>query len=141
MSYRSAMKRLALLLLFAGCATATRPSPRDVVDRFLTGLAANDAQVVMSTFAEDATVFFPMNDKPLLADGKEAIARVFNELLHYPPGPKLVPQDVRVTVEGHLALVTFQIANPNVVSRRTFVLREEGGRWLILHLHGSNIRA
>jgi hypothetical protein len=42
---------------------------------------------------------------------------------------------------GEAALVTFQTTNPNMTSRRTFVLRRHGGRWLIVHLHGSNIRA
>jgi hypothetical protein len=48
---------------------------------------------------------------------------------------------LRVQTLGDVALITFQTTNPNVTSRRTFVLRRDGGRWRIVHLHGSNIRA
>ncbi|HYU24898.1 MAG TPA: hypothetical protein VEO74_06830 [Thermoanaerobaculia bacterium] len=37
--------------------------------------------------------------------------------------------------------MTFEIRNPHVTSRRTVILEQRGGRWLIVHLHGSNIRS
>jgi len=135
------LKRLALVLLLVACASVPE-SPRVTVDAFLAALDTGDA-VVGELFTEDATVFFPMNDRPLRANGRGEIAAVFASLFAMPGyrGGLPAPEDLRVQTSGETALVTFQNANPNVTSRRTFVLRREGGRWRIAHLHGSNIRS
>jgi len=41
---------------------------------------------------------------------------------------------------GDTAVVTFQMRNPHVTSRRTVVLERRGVRWVIVHLYGSNVR-
>lgn len=135
------MRPLVLVLLLTSCVSARTESPRATIDAFLTALERGEVQIA-ELFTADATVFFPMHDRPLRANGREEIAAAFAAL--FGPGyrgglPK--PQDVRVQEVGESAVVTFQNANPNVTSRRTFVLRREAGRWRIVHLHGSNIRA
>jgi tRNA (mo5U34)-methyltransferase len=133
----------AMLLLVLSCATARGDAPAQTVDRFLEALNKGDANI-LALFADDATVFFPMNDRPLRATGRDEIAAAFTSLFALPgygKGSLPKPEDLRVQILGDTALVTFQNTNPNVTSRRTFVLRRDGGRWVIVHLHGSNIRA
>lgn len=136
------MRKLVSILLLCACATTSSvDSPVSAVEAFIAALAKGDPHIAR-LFTDDATVFFPMNDRALRANGREEIAAAFASLFgpNYRGGlPK--PQDLRVQEFGGGALVTFQNVNPNVTSRRTFVLRREEGRWRIVHLHGSNIRA
>jgi uncharacterized protein (TIGR02246 family) len=134
----------ATLMLFISCATARDTSPTQTIDAFLAALDQGDASVA-ELFTDDASVFFPMNDRPLRANGREEIVSAFTALFAMPGYQKgrgmPKPEELRVQMLGGTALVTFQTTNPNVTSRRTFVLRRDGGRWRIVHLHGSNIRA
>ncbi|HYC60008.1 MAG TPA: nuclear transport factor 2 family protein [Thermoanaerobaculia bacterium] len=133
----------AFLLLLISCATTSDTSPAQTIDAFLAALDHGDANIA-ALFTDDATVFFPMNDRPLRANGREEIASAFGSLFSLPGYQKgrgmPKPEALRVQSIGDAALATFQTTNPNVTSRRSFVLRREGGRWLIVHLHGSNIR-
>ena len=139
------MKRfLPLLLVFLAVACASGRSggdPQATVDAFLKALGTGDPNIG-ALFTVDATVFFPMNDAPLRANGQDEIASVFAGLFTVPgyKGGLPVPEDLHVQRLGDAALVTFQSKNPNVTSRRTFVLRRENGHWRIAHLHGSNVR-
>lgn len=134
----------AMLLFVVSCATARDSSPEQTIDAFIAALDNGDAQIA-TLFTTDATVFFPMNDRPLRASGREEIASTFAGLFAMPGYQKgrgmPKPEALRVQRIGDAVLVTFQTTNPNVTSRRSFVLRREGRRWLIVHLHGSNIRA
>ena len=116
-------------------------TPNTTIDAFLTALNDADPKIV-SLFADDATVFFPMNDRPLRATGRTEIAAAFQSLFAgAKPGKGMpAPENLQVQTIGDVAIVTFQTVNPNVTSRRTFVLRRSGAGWLIVHLHGSNIR-
>lgn len=136
------MKRLLMvLLLTVACATTGVAPPEETVDAFLRALEKGDPNIAQ-LFTDDATVFMPLNDQPARVEGRHDIAAAFGVLFgpNYRGGS---PQreEQRVETFGNVALVTFQVTNPNVTSRRTFVLRREGRRWLIAHLHGSNIRA
>jgi len=45
-------------------------------------------------------------------------------------------------MSGDVAIVTAHLVRPSTApgtSRRTFVLRKTGDRWLIVHLHASNL--
>jgi uncharacterized protein (TIGR02246 family) len=136
-------KVITLTLLLMSCATTRDSSPEQTVDAFIAALDNGDAEIA-TLFTGDATVFFPMNDRPLRANGREEIASAFAALFAMPGYQKgrgmPKPEALRVQRIGEAALVTFQTTNPNVTSRRSFVLRRDGGRWRIVHLHGSNIR-
>jgi uncharacterized protein (TIGR02246 family) len=133
------VKRLLLIVLLAGCATTTG-SPEATVQDFLDALDKGDPKIA-ELFTEDATMFFPMNAQPLRLNGRAEIAAAFASLFgpNYRGGMP-PPGDLNVQRSGDTAVVTFQTTNPNVTSRRTLVLRREGGRWRIAHLHGSNMR-
>jgi uncharacterized protein (TIGR02246 family) len=133
------LRRLLIALLLAACATTS--APETTVQEFLAALDKGDPRIA-DLFTEDATMFFPMATQPLRLNGRAEIAAAFASLFgrNYRGGMP-PPQDLRVQRSGDTAVVTFQTTNPNVTSRRTLVLRREGGRWRIAHLHGSNIRA
>jgi ketosteroid isomerase-like protein len=139
------VKRLTIVLLLSlSCATVPNAtSPTHTINAFLIALDQGDPTIA-TLFTNDATVFFPMNDRPLRANGREEIAAAFAALFGmtgYQKGRGMpVPEELREQRFGDTAIVTFQTTNPNVTSRRTFVLRREGGGWTIVHLHGSNIR-
>ena len=141
------MKRhltVVAFLLLMSCATVPVTPPIHTIDAFLVALDQGDARIA-DLFTEDATVFFPMNDRSLRANGREEIRSAFTALFAMPGYQKgrgmPRPEELRMQRIGDATLVTFQTSNPNVTSRRTLVLRRDGGRWLIVHLHGSNIRA
>ena len=142
------MRVLLLLLVLAlnACAAVQAPvqspmqSPQEAVDAFIAALDRGDVNIA-ELFAEEATVFFPITNQPLRANGRAEIATAFAALFgpNYRGGlPK--PENLHVQDFGGTAVVTFQNVNPNVTSRRTIVFRREAGRWLIVHLHGSNVR-
>lgn len=143
------MKRLLSVLLFLAVACASTPARDDdadvraAMDGFLAALNALDANAIVSYFAEDATAFFPVV-APERLNGRAAIAEVFNtyvtETKKNVAKTNIVAEDVRVVRSGEMAVVSFQVHNPAAVSRRTFVFRREGGRWLIVHMHASNYR-
>ena len=66
-------------MLFISCATAPATSPTQTIDAFLTALDHGDAMIA-ELFTDDATVFFPMNDRPLRANGREEIGSAFTAL-------------------------------------------------------------
>jgi len=130
-------------VLLLSCASTRDASLEQTIDAFIAALDHGDAGIA-ALFTDDATVFFPINDRPLRANGREEIASAFAALFAMPGYQKgrglPRPEALRVQRIGDAALVTFQNTNPNVTSRRSFVLRREGERWRIVHLHGSNIR-
>lgn len=128
-----------MTLLLCACATG-RPNPAAAAEAFLIALDEPDPNIAQ-LFTDDATVFFPLNDKPVRANGRAEIAGAFQALF----GPDSrgglpKPENLRVQRLGDVAIVTFENTNPHVTARRTLVLRWETGRWLIAHLHGSNVR-
>lgn len=133
---------LAAFLLMASCTSMTTAAdtPERVTRALVDAIARGDAAAATSLFADDATVFFPIDATPLRAEGKTAIGEVFARLLKPGSGAPPPPEDLRVQRSGDTAVVTFQTRNPHVTSRRTVVLERRGGRWVIVHLHGSNIR-
>ncbi|HET7435267.1 MAG TPA: nuclear transport factor 2 family protein [Thermoanaerobaculia bacterium] len=130
---------LALLLL-ASCASVTTSNPADIAQQLTRAIEQADVDGAMALFADDATVYFPINDVPLRADGRAAIEAVFRKYFTSPSRGHFEPANLHVQRAGDAAIVTFEIRNPNVTSRRTLVLRARGGTWKIVHLHASNIR-
>ena len=103
-------------------------------------IARADTAAATNLYADDATAYYPVDASPFRADGKAALGEVFTRLLTPGGGAPPAPENLKVQRIGNVAIVTFEMRNPHVTSRRTVVLEQRGGRWLIVHLHGSNIR-
>lgn len=119
-----------------------------VVEQFMEALNTCDLEKTLALFAPGATVFSPLANIPKRAEGRGGVEAVFKELYDNVrqelPGPRymnLSADDLKVQVVGDAAVATFQMVKGPATSRRTLVLTRESGRWLILHLHGSNMRA
>ena len=132
-------------------AAAPTPPPEvaaiaKTVDGFIDALNAADIAKMAPFFAADATAFFPLAPFAERLENKEQITKVFTAFFESvrrgktgPPFMNLVPQDVRLNLYGGAAIVTFHFKGPEIVSRRTLVLRNDSGTWLIVHLHASNL--
>lgn len=152
----------ALLLFVASCASSSSPArhatgsddPVAVVNAFVAALCNADLDSLVATFADDATVFTPIPSVPQRVAGKAAIRQAFAPFLESlratgggPPYMSLNPREVEVRRFDQTAIVTFHLGQlpsadghqPTSFSRRSFVLRYASGRWLIVHLHGSNV--
>src|SRR5688500_1615465 len=70
-------------VLLLSCATAREASPEQTVDAFIAALDHGDAEIA-ALFTADATVIFPINDRPLRANGREEIASAFAGLFAMP---------------------------------------------------------
>lgn len=95
----------------------------------------------MRHFAEDVTAFVP-TAQPDRVDGKPAVVGIFRRYVkttrQTTARTDLVPEDLAVDVDGGTGIATFNIRKGETVSRRTFIFRNRGGRWLIVHFHASN---
>jgi broad specificity phosphatase PhoE/ketosteroid isomerase-like protein len=112
----------------------------------LNALNALDVARMDAAFTDDITAFVPtaQADEAVGRPAVTAIFRAFADRLR-PTTPRLniVPEDEQVEVSPTLAVVTFQVHehNPDVTRRRTAVFRRVGDRWLISHMHASDIAA
>jgi ketosteroid isomerase-like protein len=103
-------------------------------------LNAQDLDGIAACLADDVTAFVP-SAQPDRVNGKAALVEIFRNYVDPSLGPThLTPEDQEVVVNGKMALVTFNIRNPHVVSRRSFLYRWDAGSWKIIHFHASNIR-
>lgn len=114
-----------------------------------------DWQRLRGTFAKDATMFSPSPSVPKRLNGIAEIERVMkpmfetNRELRAAKGSK-TPKAKSASVIGleiqnlgETAIVTFQSEFTfghvkRSLTRRTLVVRKNAGKWLIVHLHGSN---
>jgi len=123
-------------------------------EAFVTALNNADLDALVETFAEDATVFLPFSSDPARVTGKERIRGAFDPFLQRarasgegPPYMRNNPVDVHVQHFDGTAVVTFHLdqlpvptaTEPSPFRRRTVVLRQIGGKWLIVHIHASNM--
>lgn len=137
----------ALLSMPSILGQGTTPQARvtDTVQTFVRAIETANLELILSTFEDSATVFFP-NTQPQRANGKAEIREVFAQAFKQRTGPiTITPRNVDVqlfdnfaVVTAHLSdLPTTRIREPITFARRTFVLRQIGDRWLIVHLHAS----
>ena len=148
----------ALLVLSTACASAhsaARPDPATAISSFVSAMENADADALAGVFTEDATAFMPFDAVPKRLEGREEIRATFARFFAgvrkpgtKPPYMKLNPLDVQTApVSDDVAIVTFHLgrvpdatSGPTSLARRTFVLHYRDGRWLVKHLHASNIR-
>jgi len=139
-----------LVILSSAPAVAQDATVRDqVMETVRTFIRANETanlDLIVATFDDAATVFFP-GGQAQRANGTAEIRSAFASLFRPRTGPIVItPRDVAVQVFGDIAIVTAHLgalpplptAEPTTFARRTFVLRHVGSRWLIAHLHASN---
>jgi len=139
------LRSLALVLgLFT--ASCTISTPRDVMDSLVDAFNGFAAVDLRSLLAEDATAFLPMPEHAELVRGRDEILAILTPLLEADRQRRggqplnLVPKDVVIQQHGRSAVVTFDVGTADVHSRRTLVLERRDGRWMIIHLHASNVR-
>jgi len=126
---------------------------RQSLEEFLTAFRNLSLEPFLTAFASDSTVFFPFAEKPRRASGVREIRDGFAPLFEssrklHPAGPpylKIDPADLRITISGRLALVSFHLLDTvnerAILCRRSMVWTDDGKQWRILHLHASNLPA
>jgi uncharacterized protein (TIGR02246 family) len=153
------MRRWLLLsLALTACASGRLPHAETVmqpVDAFVAAMTSADIEALAAVFDDDATVFMPFDSLPRRLEGKAEIRAAFGRLFDQvrksqsgPPYMKLEPHDVKMQIFSGYAVITFHLGavpaegatSPSSFSRRTFIVHPAGGRWLVSHLHASNLR-
>jgi non-heme chloroperoxidase len=118
----------------------------ETLERFLLSFGNLEWEAFRGHFHDQATAFHPLPTSPRRNDGRPELEATFHGFFEAvrarTPGPpflQLDPLDLRVQMLGDVAIATFHLAtpDPSVLGRRTVVLRREGDRWLIVHLHAS----
>jgi uncharacterized protein (TIGR02246 family) len=148
---------LAIAFLTASSPLACATEPDESADRaaieaftrkFLRAFEDLDMQQFIACFADNATVFFPTPEPPERVEGKQAIQHRFEQVFARirgaaksgPPFHHLTPEDLAIQMmPGQTAVVSFHLRNAERIGRRTLVLTNTNGRWLIVHLHASNV--
>jgi hypothetical protein len=117
----------------------------NTISEFLISFNNLDTTKFDTFFDESVIVFFPPSVKyPYKVTGKTEVLRKFHSLFSNirstnagPPFLKLDPQKKDVRLEGHIAIVTFELKDPTLLGRRTLIFKRIGQKWKIIHLHAS----
>ena len=126
--------------------TTSRDRVMETVQTFIRANETANLELIVGTFDDAATVFFP-GGQAQRANGKVEIREAFATLFKPRTGPiAITPRDVNIQVFDDSAIVTAHLGDlpplpvrePATFARRTFILRRVGDRWLIVHLHASN---
>lgn len=138
-----------VVLLSTTPSSAQGTTPRDrameTVQTFIRANEAANLELIVDTFDDAATVFFP-NGQAQRANGKDEIRQGFATVFRPRTGPiTITTRDVNIQLFDDSAIVTAHLGDPPPMpirepitfARRTFVLRQVGDRWLIVHLHAS----
>ncbi len=111
------------------------------MSRFMDALNALDAGGMARSFADDITAFVPLAQADRV-QGRQAVTGIFQKFVERTksttPRLNLTPEDMEVVVSGDLGVVSFNIREPAVTRRRTFVFVRSGSTWLIRHFHASD---
>ena len=121
---------------------------RTAVHGFLRAFENLDMPSFIGCFAEDATVF-ALLEAPMRFDGKPAIQAHFKHAFDgirrsagspNPPFQRLVTENLQIQpLDDQVAVVTFHARNAEQIARLTLVFQKRSYRWLITHLHASNV--
>ncbi len=128
--------------------SAARADVERTVKEFLTAFERLDWERFRAAFDDDATVFFPVPEPPHRFTGRAQFEPQFKKVFTAirasnpggPPYHRLKPDDLTVEILAHdVALASFLLTNEERTARRTLVLVRRQGKWLIHHLHASNV--
>jgi hypothetical protein len=116
--------------------------PKRTLGLFVEAFSHLRLEEIMKLFSSDSTSFFPIKHKTTRLDDKSQIRTAFKKVIEKIKKIGLdkidLPvEDLRIQKFETYALATFHIRD-NALSRRTLLLRKDGDRWLIQHLHASN---
>lgn len=128
----------------------TQPDSNEVIqaiNTFVDAFSNLKWEKFENCWADEATAFFPPSARfPYRADNKQEVLRIFKNVFENarkqrpaPPYIIIQPLDRKIQMAGTTAIVTFTLNDPNLFGRRTLVLKKEGDKWLIIHLHASGI--
>lgn len=126
-----------------------------VFDEFNSAFRHLDWKGLRKIFSDDATMFSPSPRTPKRLNGIAEIKKMMKPMFEGNKerraargvkAPEAKPASaigLRIQRYGDTAVVTFQPEasfgpEQRSLTRRTLVLRKKDGRWLIMHLHGSN---
>ena len=113
---------------------------------FLTAFDNLDLDLFCAAIAQDATMFMPFANVPNRLNGIAEIRDAFEPFFDQercnsdgPPYLNLQPQNFEIQMIGFPALVTFHLNRPTHFSRRSIVFEKRQKKWLLVHLHASNL--
>jgi ketosteroid isomerase-like protein len=119
------------------------------VGEFINAFNNLDWEHFRQYFADDATVFNPAIPEVTelhRLDGREKIETVFKSVFDEarkgkgPPYLHIRPENLKIQMLTNAAVVTFHFKRSgSSFGRRTFVWEKRNGKWLIVHLHASNV--
>ncbi|MFT3935919.1 MAG: nuclear transport factor 2 family protein [Chitinophagaceae bacterium] len=98
-------------------------------------------------FADDATAFFPPSARhPYRTNNKSEIMSIFKIVFENAhkrrssaPYLDIDPKDIKIQMAAQLAVVSFTLSDPDMLSRRTLIWVKRNDKWVIIHLHASGI--
>ena len=142
------MKQIAAALaavLALSCATArphSEDSVRAALAQFSEALNSLDLNAISACLADDVTSFVPLRQAERV-DGKPAVVEIFRRYIEATKATtsrtNFQPEDLQVSVSGDMAFTSFNVRSADQVARRTTIFRWNGSRWLIVHMHGSQM--
>src|SRR5262249_19791225 len=126
--------------------TGPEKDVRQAVERFVESLNNLDWEKFPSCFAEDATMFFPSLGLGRRVSGRDEIIALFKFAYedvpkqdHGPPYLHIEPKEIKIQMLVDAAIVTFHRDDDRTLNRRTLIFQKQKDKWLIVHLHASNI--
>ena len=141
---------LGMTLPLGAQAVVACTTPRDACAFFETFVSAfnrRDWPAFQATLAPDVSVIFDRPGPPTRQDGHLAVEAVFRLIfpevpaISAPTPSQILPLQLRTQDFGDVVLVSFQLADPPAIGRRTLVLHRTVAGWQVVHIHGSSSTA
>lgn len=127
------------------CALPPAGSAFPPFTNFIGAFNTRDRASFTEAFAEDATVFFDLDDPAGRVEGRAPILDVFRPLFSGAGAAQSIqlrPAAVRRQDFADTVLVTFQLESALGVGRRSILFRcDPDETWRIVHLHASSVDA
>lgn len=141
---------LLVMLLFASqlCFSQSKDSLEvmNAATKFISAFNYFRWQIFRESFADDASIFFPIWDYSSRVKGRKDFEKTWLELLpEFNDNPNkdsltISPQNMMVQLYGNTAIMSFHLGDPQRdLSRRTIVWVKQQNKWKIVHLHASRI--
>ena len=124
---------------------ATETAVMKILEDLSDGLASRDVQRVLGLFATDADIVLLGSEEGEKAIGRIELENFLGRLFSRPMAYSFERRWFSVSMEGSVAWVVAECfvhagtADQHVSSpyRLTMVLVKRGGKWLVMHFHGS----